>query len=235
MSCAVSVCDEWRRPARRSEIKQSKRFAKNQTISKSHEYHEPIKLVFSNQNNQNPGKIPGKGKHCRWRCAGPGGSARESATRGPLRGARYATRAGVLYTAREADTCGPIQLMKPSESPSSQLRYSAHTARRTLKGTARAASYHSRSPPSASTSPPSPTRGQGRRLSPPPGDASAMLSPAGISCPPPLPWPRVLRLLALGVVSGLVGVGVGIGAGVGVGLVVIRLAKHDHHVVVLLL
>ena len=71
-------------------------------------------------------------------------------------------------------------------------------ARRTLKGTARAASYHSRSPPSASTSPPSPTRGRGRRLSPPPGDASAMPSPAGISCPPPplparTPAPRARR------------------------------------------
>jgi hypothetical protein len=47
-------------------------------------------------------------------------NAKFSPLRGPesaLRAARYAgraTRAGVLRTAREADTCGPIQLMKPS-------------------------------------------------------------------------------------------------------------------------
>ena len=49
-------------------------------------------------------------------------NAKFSPLRGPesaLRAARYAgraTRAGVLRTAREADTCGPIQLMKPSPS-----------------------------------------------------------------------------------------------------------------------
>ena len=46
-------------------------------------------------------------------------NAKFSPLRGPesaLRAARYAgraTRAGVLRTAREADTCGPIPLMKP--------------------------------------------------------------------------------------------------------------------------
>lgn len=49
-------------------------------------------------------------------------NAKFSPLRGPesaLRAARYAgraTRAGVLRTAREADTCGPIQLMNETQS-----------------------------------------------------------------------------------------------------------------------
>ena len=61
MSCAVYLSVSGGAPRRK--IKQSKGSRKIKQ-SKSHEYHFPIPLDFSNQNNQNPGEIPVNGKHC---------------------------------------------------------------------------------------------------------------------------------------------------------------------------
>ena len=59
----VSVCESESggAPAGKSNNQKGSRKIKQ---SKSHEYHFPIPLVFSNQNNQNPGKIPVNRKHC---------------------------------------------------------------------------------------------------------------------------------------------------------------------------